>query len=205
MITRTTFATVPRLFAGQTIACLGTGPSLCLEDVERLFRAGARLIAVNDAYTLAPTWMAALYAADAKWWRWHRGAPSCPGLKYTIEPQPDTWPELQVLRNTGREGLESDPSGLRTGHNSGYQAINLAVHLGAARIVLLGYDLQGRHFFGEHPDRTVPPFQAARRAFETLVAPLAAIGVPIVNCSRATTLTAFPRETLATALLEVAA
>jgi len=191
-------ASVPREFPGETIACLGTGPSLCAADVDSL-RGVARVIAINDAYLLAP-WADILYAADERWWRWHSGAPHFGGTRYGIEPQRLTWPGLRVLRNTGRTGLEQQPDGLRTGSTSGYQAINLAVHLGAARIVLLGYDLQGRHFFGEHPNKTVPPFAAARHAFESLVAPLAALGVPVINASRDTTLTAFPRATLAAAL-----
>ena len=41
------------------------------------------------------------------------------------------------------------------GSNSGYQALNIAVLMGATRIILLGFDMkrvQGKsHFFGEHP------------------------------------------------------
>jgi hypothetical protein len=198
MIPTPLIARVPRRFAGETVACLGSGPSLCAEDVDAL-RGHARVLAINDAYRLAP-WADVLYAADAKWWRWHKGVPGVRGQRYTIHPQPDAWPGLEVLRDTGREGLELDPSGLRTGYTSGYQAINLAVHLGASRILLLGYDLAGTHFFGQHPDQSVPPFDAARVAFRWLIAPLEALGIPVVNCSRHTTLTAFPRVPLAQAL-----
>jgi len=199
MITPTAVA---RVYAGQTIACLGSGPSLCRADVELLVAADVRIIAINDAYTIAPE-AAVLYAADEHWWRWHKGAPSFLGQRVGIEPQRIAWAGLQVLRNTGRDGLELAPDGLRTGGSagtSGYQAINLAVHLGAARVLLLGYDLQGRHFFGEHPNKTVPDFHAARLAFEMLVSPLAALGVSVINCSRATTLTTFRRAALADAL-----
>jgi len=199
MITPTAVA---RVYAGQTIACLGSGPSLCRADVEPLVAADVRIIAINDAHTIAPE-ADVLYAADEHWWRWHKGAPSFRGQRIGIEPQRIAWPGLQVVRNTGRDGLELAPDGLRTGGTSGtsgYQAINLAVHLGAARVLLLGYDLQGRHFFGEHPNKTVPNFLAARLAFEMLVAPLAALGVSVINCSRETTLTAFPRASLADVL-----
>jgi hypothetical protein len=197
------FVTVARECAGETVVCVGTGPSLTAADVDACL-GRARVIAINDAYRLAP-WADVLYAADAKWWRWHRGAPTFQGRKLTIAPQPEAWPGLGVLRNTGAEGLECDPTGLRTGFHSGYQAINLAVHLGAARIVLLGYDLRGTHFFGAHPDGTVPPFVAAQRALATLAAPLTAAGIAIVNATRDTALTCFPRAPIEAVLREVAA
>jgi len=166
-------------------------------------RGRARMIVVNNAYHLAP-WADVLYAADEKWWRWQKGATGFAGLKYTIDPQRSPWPGLQVLRNTGAHGLERQPTGLRTGFNSGYQAINLAVHLGAARIVLLGYDMAGDHYFGSHPDKTRPPFPVCLKAFGTLVGPLVDAGVVVINASRQTRLSAFPCAPL-DALLEVAA
>src|SRR4030095_303323 len=99
-------------------------------------------------------------------------------------------------QNTGTTGLETIPSGLRTGHNSGYQAINLAVHLGARTIVLLGYDMSGDHFFGGHPDHTRPPFQRCLRAFTTLLEPIAALVVTGWNGTRSTSLTCFPQPAL---------
>ena len=136
---------VPRLWPGATIVCLGTGPSLTAADVTRC--AGqAKVTAINDAYRLAP-WADVLYACDAKWWRWNKGLPGFAGLKFGLDTS-IAYRDVTVLQNTGLQVLETTPTGLRTGHTSGYQAINLAVHLGAARIVLLGYDFKGDHFFG---------------------------------------------------------
>jgi len=191
-------ATVPRLWPGETVVCIGTGPSVTQADVDTC-RDRARVIVVNDAYRLAP-WADVLYAADDKWWGWHKGAPGFSGLKYTIEPCRHAWPGLQVLRNAGPHGLETNPSGLRTGYNSGYQAINLAVHLGASRVVLLGYEMSGDHYFGSHPDKTRPPFGPCLKAFATLPAPLAAAGVEVFNCSRNTALKVFPCPSLREAL-----
>lgn len=196
--------TVPRLWPGDTVVCLGGGPSLTADDV-RAVRDRARVIAVNNAYQLAP-WADVLYAADAAWWALHRGVPTFGGLKYSLEARSAVWPGVQVLQNTGNKGLEQEPTGLRTGRNSGYQAINLAVHFGAARVVLLGYDMQTRphepaHWFGDHPAplmNTRPDaYQQFRQHFETIVAPLEARGVDVINCSRQTALTAFPCRPLA--------
>ncbi len=150
---------VERIWTGETVAILATGPSLCQEDVDYV-KGKARVICVNDSWRLAP-WADALYACDPAWWRWHDGVKSFDGPKWSIAHEAwsdrlrKSFPDVARLKNTGETGLEVDPAGLRTGRNSGYQAINLAVHYGARRIVLLGYDLQrtdGKaHFFGNHP------------------------------------------------------
>lgn len=189
---------VPKLWPGSTVVCLGTGPSLTAADVDAC-RGRAKVIAINDAYRLAP-WADVLYACDYKWWGWHKGVPSFSGLKYALTAPAAQWPGVQVLRNLGVDGLSMEPTGLRNGRNSGYQAINLAVLLGATRVLLLGYDMQADktrdHFFGRHPDHTKPPFSVCLARFTTLVKPLAALGVEVINCSRQTALTAFPRRPL---------
>lgn len=194
--------TVPRLWPGSTVVCLGGGPSLTTDVRDfAVIRGRSRVIAINDAYRLAP-WADALWASDKKWIDWHDGVPSFTGPKYTISSHDTTdRPDWTVLRNTGFEGLETDPTGLRTGFNGGYQAINLAVHLGAARIVLLGYDMAPNpdgpsHWFGEHPDKMPSPYPHMRAAFDSLVTPLADLGIDIINCSRRTALKAFPCRSL---------
>jgi hypothetical protein len=186
---------VPKLWPGETCVLFGGGPSLTPADVDAV-RGRARVIAINDAYTCAP-WADVLYACDAKWWGWHHGAPTFHGPKYSVDPASAKWPGVQVLANTGPLGLELAPTGLRTGKNSGYQAIGLAVHLGVARVLLLGFDMDpapdGRtHWHGDHPDHQPSPYAAMLAAFPSLVEPLAELGVSVVNCSRRTVLTAFP-------------
>jgi hypothetical protein len=180
---------------------MATGPSLTPEDVDYV-RGKATTVVINDAFRLAP-WADALYACDAKWWYWHwlKGAREFAGLKFSLDSSAKRYPGVQVLRNTGETGLELDPSGVRTGRNSGYQAIGVAVHLGAKKVVLLGYDMNGDgHFFGRHPDGTKPPFNVCLQRFTTLVDPLKQAGVEVVNCTPNTALTCFPcaplRETL---------
>jgi hypothetical protein len=196
---------VPVLCPGGTVVCLGGGPSLTPEDVNRC-QGQATVIAINDAYRLAP-WADVLYAADARWWKVHQGVPSFAGLKYSLQPDAARWPGVQILQNTGSEGLELAPTGLRTGRNGGYQAINLAVSLGATRILLLGYDMQRlpgqpSHWFGEHPPtlRAYSPYEDFCVMFTMLVAPLQQVGVTVINCSRQTALTCFPRMPLEDAL-----
>jgi hypothetical protein len=199
-------AAVPRLCRSGVAVCLGGGPSLTAADVDAC-RGKATVIAINDAYRLAP-WADVLYAADAKWWRWHAGVPTFPGRKYAIRNLDMAFPDdadIHILENSGEVGLETSPLGLRSGKDSGYQAINLAVHLGATKILLLGYDGQyplggPAHWFGEHPDGSRLDLGVTLPLYDTLVVPLKRLGVTVVNCSRETSLLTFPRQPLAEAL-----
>lgn len=209
MAAASAFVSVPRLWPGETVVILGGGSSLTPFDVAAC-QGRARVIAVKEAFQLAP-WADALYACDEKWWWWWNGAETFAGLKYRLEHSPyediqfREWPGVQVLRNAGETGVELDPTGLKTGHNSGYQAINLAVHFGAARIILLGFDLchgpaGEQNWFGRHPNHAPSPYPLFLQAFETLVEPLTAAGVEVINASRFSHLRCFPQMTLAEAL-----
>ncbi len=197
---------VLRLFPGSTIVCVASGPSLTQEDVDYC-QGKAVVVAVSDTYKLAP-WANVLYATDAKWWGYHQGVPTFTGLKFALRHEAGQWPGVQVLRDSGDSGLTADPSELCNGKNSGYGAVNLAVHLGATRIVLLGYDMQvakdgRRHFFGDHPKpllKDIPPFEWWRQNFATMVQPAKALGVEILNCTARTALTCFPRMALRDAI-----
>lgn len=199
--------TVARAWAGQTAVCIGGGPSLTIEDVEAC-RGRARVIAINDGYRLAP-WADILYAADVSWWRHHKGVPSFAGDKYSIERNKGCgdryhkpYADIRVLRNTGRFGLETEPDGLKTGMNSGAQAIGLAFHLGVSRILLLGYDCKmtggESHWFGHHPPalQRTSPYTSFANCFAQMAPHLDTHGVEVVNCSRETALTCFRRSTI---------
>ena len=193
----------PKLLPGGTVVCLGCGPSLQQADVDFAQEKGAAIIAVNDAYQLAP-FAAALMASDGAWWIHKK--PAFAGLRFALDPAASRVKDVIVLKNTGTDGIETDPAGLRTGRNSGAAAVNLAVHFGAARIVLLGYDMgvsgKKTHFFGHHkfPLRDGSPYELFRESFKRQVEPLRQLGVEVVNCSRQTALTCFPARPLEQAL-----
>lgn len=209
-------ASVPRLWAGETVACLATGPSLNRDDCEYV-RGKCRVIAVNDAHRLAP-WADVLYSSDRLWWPHYKGVPTFAGMKYGVgsgqrkSNQIRQCPDVRVLRNDGYSGISTDPTALRTGRNSGYSAVNLAVLFGASRILLLGYNMGypgGKaHFFGNHPtglpqhEYLYPSF---RKSFDTMVQPLKELGVEVINCTEHTSLTTFPCARLRDVLLPVAA
>lgn len=206
---------VPKLWPGETVVLLATGPSLCQADVDYV-RGKARVIAVNDAWKLCP-WADALYGTDARWWNWHKGVPSFTGPKWSLDhsqwhPYRTLYPDVQRLRNTGPGGLEHNPTGLKNGRNSGYAAVNLAVHYGAKRLILLGYDLQAtggrQHFWkennGEHPNKSRSPYSSFRQRFDTLKKPLMKLGIEVINCTEGSALLTFPKASLRDALPETA-
>lgn len=208
-----TTARLPVLCAGGTVVCVATGPSLTAEDVAYC-RGKATVLVVNDAHRLAP-WADVLWSSDRYWWAFYRGVPEFGGLKATIEYTPGRKPErvmrlvpdMICLRHTGHAGIETSPDGVRTGgQSSGGAAVNVAVHLGAKRIVLLGYDCgvpgPQRHFFGDHPKglSNRSPYPTWRAAFDRMKGPLEQLGIDVINASRSTAISAFPCRQLEEAL-----
>ena len=190
---------VPRLWPDATVVCIGSGPSLTAEDVDYC-RGRAKVIAINNAYQLAP-WSDVLYACDGAWWDWHQGAPDFGGIKVSSTKNAMRWPGILLLELGDSRGLSDDPTMLCHGSNSGYQAVNLAYLLGASRIVLLGYDFQlgphgEHHWHGAHPNNVTPPVGMFLDKFPSIVEPLRERGIDLVNCSAETALTCVPRRPL---------
>lgn len=154
---------------------------------------------VNDNYRLAP-WADWLYACDGAWWRVYHAAvvAGFSGECWTQDEVAAKQYGLHWIRGKSDPGLSRDPAVIHHGANGGYQAINLAYHFGASRIVLLGYDMGGTHWFGDHPT-SLPvksSYDAFLREFPALARDLKSAGVEVVNCSRSTALEAFPKSTI---------
>lgn len=100
--------------------------------------------------------------------------------------------------------MSSDPGVLHIGGNSGYQSINLAVLVGAARVVLLGYDMRhagGKvHWHGSHPEGMNNPKEKQlagwAEAFSTMLPDLQRLGVEVINCTPGSALKCFPMARL---------
>lgn len=107
---------------------------------------------------------------------------------------------LQWIRGEGTAGLGRRH--IHWGGNSGFQAINLAYLFGAARIVLLGFDMQvgptgESHWFGDHPRNqgfaNPKKFNSWIRHLEILGRDLSDQRVDVFNATRHTALTCFPQ------------
>jgi hypothetical protein len=195
---------VPPEWLGETAFILGCGPSLAQSHTAAL--RGRRVIAINDSFLRAP-WADVLYFCDGwKWWKNYEAQVQEHFTGRYIVTSTDEIPGVKHLQLTGEQGLEDDPGALRHGKNSGYQAINLAVHFGVNRIILLGYDMQanGRCHWRTRPGREEKQVEVFHRLlqdrmlpnFASLVAPLREAGVEIVNCTPGSALTVWPMRTL---------
>lgn len=197
------FWSVPPLWSGPT-ALLGGGPSLTQAQVDAC-RGRARVIAINNAYLLAP-WADLLYACDARWWGWHKDRPELDafaGLKVGLhDPDKPAPPGVLVLRRGPNLGLAEQRDTLALGANGGHQALNLAVHLGGDPIILLGFDMRavaGRtNWHTDHPEKTPPRRydQQMIPAMASLVEPLTRRGVRVINATEGSALRCFPMMSL---------
>ena len=176
---------------------------------------GFSVVAVNDAYRLFPD-ADLLYACDAAWWRAHDGARSFRG---------ERWNQIAVGGATHKHDLAAQAQwGLYSvasknaplpfltgeiiaqGFNSGFQAVNLAVLMGAREVVLVGFDMSAHggktHFFGNHPRPLVneSPYGMFLKAFDRAAPVYAAAGIRIINATERTALKSFPLMTLERAL-----
>lgn len=205
---------VPRRWHDPEHLCVvaATGPSLTPEVADMC--RGHDVVAVNDAWRLIP-WAVAVYACDNKWWSHHKGVPEFTGEKWSSHGPGANNDKRRVAREYGvrlvagrnEAGFSTDPTYINHGKNSGFQAINLAMHFGARRIVLVGFDMsvrQGkRHFFGDHPQplgnfgdyrRFVPEFDRAAKMLPPWL--------QIINATPGSALKCFPYLPLAEALAE---
>ena len=221
------FSRVLRTWEGETVALFGGGPSLTREQIAEV-EGRAKAIAINHAYLWAP-WAEAHYAADSHWHRWHTEGIGKPLIGMKAAEVKVCWgafggekcsiqnsganiedPAVHILRNKTFPdhsiGLSLDPEALVTGRNSGFQALNLAILAGAARVILLGFDAQpdrdGKsHFFGEHPKATSSQaYPEYMRAFSAAERPIKAAGVEVLNCSPGSAINSFPKVALGDAL-----
>jgi hypothetical protein len=176
------------LWPGATVALLGGGSSLTLQQIEHV-RGRCRVIAINRAYRLMPEadW---LHAADKWWWEEHPDALVFQGIKTTCQAGVDR--RVIFIRPSGIWGFEHDPSRVRTGLCSGYQAIQFAVRSGATRVLLLGYDGHRGNWHEGYNRPTVPYEGHCVVEYRKLAPYLAAKGVEMLNCSPRSIYDAFP-------------
>ncbi len=193
---------------------LASGPSLTREQCDYV-RGKCRVIAVNNqgidtecdgllVPAFAP-WADVLYAADTRWWLTYKErALAFAGRKVTIRDRNGLPDSVELLQVSPTAPFDTRPTHLVTGGNSGYQAVHLAAHFGAKRIVLVGFDMKEgknnrRHWFGNHPGslNARGNFIPWARQFKMLADYLEnKLRIDVINCTTDTALTCFRRANL---------
>jgi len=136
-----------------------------------------------------------------------------PGLKISCHPdsRSETW-----LKYLGRDtehprGISSDPRKVSWNYNSGAVAINVAVHTGAKRIMLLGFDMKlsnnniqhWHDLYGKGPAQLQDqkrlrklPFDRQLIGFPVIAEDAKRMGVEIINVCPDSAINCFPKFTL---------
>jgi hypothetical protein len=196
---------------------LGTGPSLTREQIELVERRRLRTFGCNNS--IFATALDVHLACNWQWWRhYYPQVVGLPGDKWTTRPELiGVYPGVDYIMEKWEPGLSTDPSYICAHHGSGPQILNMALHYGAKKIILLGWDMRfpgkvsdreykgRRHYFGsngeypasmQHWPRTGPEGELTGLIDEMRTIEPAAYGIDIVNCTPNTALDCFRRGQL---------
>lgn len=200
-------------WTGRAVAIIASGGSTKKADVEALRRRVA-VVAIKKNVELAP-WADAVYGCDLPWWKSVRGLPDYRGMKWAWAPDACKAygcakveiPEYQKKRD---DMLFGEVGSVGAGGNSGFQALNLVAQLGANRVILIGFDCQGRsgaHWYGRNGwhqanNPSEQGFARWRAAFAKAAPVLLERGVDVVNASPLSDLKCFRRQGVEATLKE---
>jgi hypothetical protein len=149
-----------------------------------------------------------LYASDTRWWSAYGAEVDrlFRGERWTCS---DKIRDANFIQAVDEPGLSTNPNRVHLGGNSGYQAVGLAYLWGAARIILLGYDMQAGpdgnlHHHARHGgalgNPTPETLKEWARRFVQMCIDLRREGVEVINATRETALKCFERLPLEAAL-----
>lgn len=205
---------VPRMWEDGTCFILGGGPSLLKqfevpEEIVKDVYLGKltpsayspylepihkqHVIAVNVAYKIGP-WIDMMIFGDTSTWVEDKaGILGFRGLKITCSDMKDRTSNLKYLGRDPKHkiGITTDPSLIGWNKNSGAAAINLAVHTGVKRIILLGFDMtldqgQNQHWhklYASPLNQTNSIFRKHLLGFPQIKKDLDVLGIEVINCS----------------------
>lgn len=195
--------TAERIWPDSIVFILGGGPSLNGTNFD-LIKDG-HIIAVNNAYQLGD-WVDVVWFGDARWYDWHREQlKSFDGLICHCANSVRSPVRLKRLQRGKSTGIERRPHSVAWNRSSGASAINLAYHLGAKTVVLLGFDMKRKIVNGKpknnwHEDhKTVTgnnPYPRFLSVFPMIKKDAEALGLEIINCTPNSELKIFPMMSL---------
>ena len=161
------------------------------------------VIGVNAAYLLGD-WIDIIFFGDKGFYLSHaRGLAGHSAMKVSCNPYLNNinWVKFVQRDNTKVRGLTDNPKKVSWNYNSGAAAINLAVHLGAKKIVLLGFDMKlqnnNQHWHNvyntSNKKRFHLPFERHLRGFPNIAKDAEKLGVEILNASPDSAITVFKK------------
>ena len=216
------------IFNGQAAVLIGTGPSLNAKQIEivKSYKEEnkCKVFTINNAYEVAP-FSDVHFAGDASWWEiYYKASDKLRDMgadKYTWYPDTARKFNLKYIAGDLRKpGLSFDPSIIHI-NGSGPSSINLAMHYGVNRLLLIGHDMKyaddynghnkksgatPRHFFGEYPEplRQWPKVGVSQsgtldcliKIYNNMTSDLKAAKMQVINCTPGSALSTFPMADL---------
>ncbi|MFA5655958.1 MAG: hypothetical protein WDA37_04370 [Dysgonamonadaceae bacterium] len=226
---------VPKIWQGGDVWILGGGPSvpklfgIPKEIIDKVhsgelpessyspymkFLHDKHVIGINVAYRIGD-WIDMIFFGDTGFFRQHKQyLANWKGLKVSCAPQKekiDDWVKI-VDRDTKKpRGISSNPCAVSWNKNSGAAAISLAVHTGAKRIFLLGFDMRYDETHEQHwhsvykrniveSKKNKSPFHQHLIGFTQIARDAGKLGVQIYNVSPNSAITTLPKITLEEAI-----
>ena len=217
---------VPQIWEGGDVWILGGGPSVPIQFgipdkvIQEVMKGNSppsvyspymsllhkkHIIGINVAYLIG-SWIDMVFFGDKGFFLNHQqGLANFPGLKVSCHPIADrcNWVKYLAKDTTHGKGISSSPKMVSWNGNSGAAAISLAVHTGAKRIILLGFDMQlnsknMQHWHnvynrGERLDKRKLPFERHKRGFPEIAKDAKRMGVEILNASPTSEIKEFQR------------
>ncbi|WP_072017582.1 hypothetical protein [Erwinia typographi] len=179
----------------KSVIIIGSGPSLCKDDVDLCVSDGRDIVSVNSSWVLSPK-CKYVFSGDLNWWNHNYNKLAGYSSLWTSSFKAS---KIYSLNYMVCEAFLT---------NSGAKAIDFAVKIGYEHIVLLGFDCElsergDTHWHGDHPaglgNPTIDSFNKWKLQFRELR--IKTPSVEIVNCSRSSSIDAFPRSPLSQCLI----
>lgn len=215
---------VPRVWEGEQCVIIGGGPSVIRQFnipenlVNDVYQGRKKVscyspylepihnqhvIAVNMAYRLGP-WVDWMFFGDDSFWRdEQKELRSFKGLKISCAKKVTNNPEVKALKRDQSKpyGITTDPTKIMFNNNSGSGAINLAVHTGVKRIILLGFDMSmndvnNQHwhkFYSTEPTFLKSTYRTQCYGFDAMVQDLKKLDIEVLNCNPESKVEGFPK------------
>jgi hypothetical protein len=220
---------VPNIWEGSDVYILGGGPSLTKQFdipdsvVESVVNKTSspnvyspymsklhdkNVIGINIAYMIG-NWINMVFFGDIGFFlRNEGGLAEFPGLKITCHDRVRVnWVKYLPADSSKRIGLSENPGTVCWNYNSGAAAISLAAHLGAKRIILLGFDMKesatGINHWHDQYNRIgavnskgrpiITPYETHMKGFPWIRKDALRRGIEIINCCPDSAIESFPK------------
>jgi len=166
-----------------------------------------KVIGVNNSYELGD-WVDMCFYGDTRWFDWNKeGLKKFNNLIVCCHPHN----KIEWVKTINREngfGINTEPDRVSWNKSSGASAINLAYHLGAKNVVLIGFDMFAKadgedNFHKKHEitnELSKTPYERMLSAFPEIKIDADKLGMRIINANLISKIECFEKMELSEAI-----